>query len=301
MTTAGAAVVNNPLYQQFMNSLDLHSNQTQQAEKAKVANYIRETDDIRVKVKHVSNAIIVLSAGTGATALGLAGAGIGTLVEPGGGTAIGAVSGAALGGAIGGVVGKVIAKRKIPVWISRTRRFNEWKRKAITEKLYPTFAKILNDNNDFKSLMCPINHELPSIPVQAPCEHVFEYQAIVEWQKRKLPGGACCGTGWCDRKFTVNDLIFAQDHLFKIMSVVKKQIDILSVKQDPVSIEFLKGCFAIHQDAVSVTNQVFNAEMENEVEDLFRHDMTEAEAAEVAVKALRAKKAQKELQSTKKV
>jgi hypothetical protein len=40
--------------------------------------------------------------------------------------------------------------------------------------------------------------------------------------------------------------------------------------------------------------------MESEVNELFRHDMTEAEAAEVAVKALRAKKALKE-QSTKTV
>lgn len=129
MTTAGAAVANNPVYQQFMYSLNLHSSQTQQAEKAKVANYIRETDDIRVKVKYISNAIIVASALTGSTAGGLTGAGIGTLVEPGGGTAVGAAVGVTLGGAIGGVVGKVIAKRKIPVWISKTRRFREWKKR----------------------------------------------------------------------------------------------------------------------------------------------------------------------------
>lgn len=58
-------------------------------------------------------------------------------------------------------------------------------KKAITEKLYPVFTKILNDNDVFKSLMCPISFELPSIPVKAPCNHVFEYEAIVAWQKKK--------------------------------------------------------------------------------------------------------------------
>jgi hypothetical protein len=58
--TAGSAVATNPVYQQFMYSLDVHSSQTQQGEKARVANYIRENDNIKVKVKHVSNAIIVL-------------------------------------------------------------------------------------------------------------------------------------------------------------------------------------------------------------------------------------------------
>ncbi len=85
------------------------------------------------------------------------------------------------------------------------------------------------------------------------------------------------------------------------MNVVKKQIDILSEKQDPASIEFLKGCFAIHQDAASVIDQVFNAEMDQEINTAFRHDMSEEEAAEIAVKQLRALKAQKEQQTTKKV
>lgn len=299
--TAGSAVATNPVYQQFMHSLDLHSSQTQQAEKAKVANYIRETDDIRVKVKYISNAIIVAGAITGSTTGGLAGAGIGTIVEPGGGTVVGAAVGATLGGVIGGAVGKVIAKRKITVMISRTRRFKEWKRKAITEKLYPTFSKILNDNDDFKSLMCPINFELPSIPVKAPCNHVFEYEAIVAWQKRKVTGGVSCGTGWCQKEFTVNELIFSPEHLFKIMAAVKKQIEILSVKQDPVSVEFLKGCFAIHEDATNVIDQVFTAEMTQEINTAFRHGMSEDEATEIAIKHLRALKAQKEQQTTKKV
>jgi hypothetical protein len=299
--TAGSAVATNPTYQQFMYSLDVHSNQTQRGERARVANYLRETDDIRVKVRFISNAIIAVSAGTGASVLGLAGAGIGTVIEPGGGTVIGAVSGAALGGVVGGVVGKVIANREIPLMISRTRRFNEWKRKAIIEKLYPTFAKIFDDNDVFKTLMCPIEHELPTIPVRAPCGHVFEHHAIVGWHNMKKPGGKSCAVGWCVREFTLNDLVFSQEHLFKIMEAVKEQIAVLSVKQDPVSIEFLKGCFAIRDDANNVINQVFTAQMNQEINLAFRHDMSDAEAAEMAVKNLQALRAQKEQSKTKTV
>jgi hypothetical protein len=84
-----------------------------------------------------------------------------------------------------------VAKRTIVVAISKKHKFKEWQRKAVTNNLYPLFAKILEDNV-FKGLICPFTAELPLFPMKTPCNHIYEKADLEQWLKTKNPSALCC-------------------------------------------------------------------------------------------------------------
>lgn len=245
--------------------IDLYENPNKKNKGKAALTYVRESQtSIKLFVCFSSAVIVAGSAATGAAIGTVIGGSLGTYVEPGVGTRVGMYVGGGLGGLAGTAVGASFAKRTIMVIIPRTKFFARWKRHSLKEDLYPMFEKLLKENV-FSGLICPITAELPVVPVQAPCGHIYEQEAIEEWLNTRKKGSRYCTLG-CEKPFTVYDLMYSEDHLRKIMKAASVRIKELKAQNDKNSRYLASGLDSHIQDTCSVSHNVFSGIVKDEIQ-----------------------------------
>jgi len=269
--------------------IDLWENPNRKNKEKAVVEYVKSSKTTMKIFVCFSSAVIV--AGTAATGVAVgtvAGAGIGTWVEPGLGTRVGMYVGGSLGGIAGTAVGTLVAKRTITVVIPRTKFFARWKMEALKENLYPLFEKLLKENV-FCDLICPITSELPIVPVQAPCGHIYDQEAIEKWLNSRQKGARYCTLG-CEKPFTVYDLIYCEEHLRKIMNAANARIKELKAQNDKNSRYLANGLDFHNQDTSSVSNNVFSSVVKDEIRSSLDRGMDEERFLEAARQLYRQEK-----------
>jgi hypothetical protein len=275
--------------------IDLWDNPTKKTKEKAVAAYVKESAPLMKVFVCFSSAVIVASSATTGAAIGcVAGAGIGSMIEPGVGTRVGMYAGGALGGLAGGAIGTVMAKRTIMILIPRTKFFARWKRTAQRDKLYPLFEKILKENV-FTSLTCPISLELPVVPVETPCGHIYEQEQIESWLNTRKKTDRYCTLG-CQKPFTIYDLTYSEEHIRKIMHAANLRIQELDSQNDKNSKYLSTGLSAIVRDNCMISNKVLGEIMHDECRSAFDRNMDEERFLETAKKMYRK---EKNLQSQK--
>lgn len=278
-----------PVLYGAQSAIDFYSGDTTLAGIKRGVKYFQEIDTTtKVKLIFISTATIAVATATGALAGGTIGGAIGTLVEPGGGTAVGAGTGAAIGGVIGGAVGALYSTYVVTVEISRSNHYENWKRRALSEKIYPLFQEVL-ESEEFGKLVCPITSELPRLPVLAPCKHVFEKSEIEKWLKSKPEDAHCCPLR-CRERFTAEDLVYSQDRIDEITNAAKARIQVLTqqhqhdIKIQGSSIELVHALTGVMRDGREHSLQVFKQVLNKEIDVSVEGNLSEADFATVASK-----------------
>jgi hypothetical protein len=94
-------------------------------------------------------------------------------------TSVGAGLGATLGGLFG--AGYTINQ------VEQSKEYLTWRDNAILTGIYPLFKKFLNETEQFQDLLCPINHDLISVPFKDPKGRVYEEAEIRKWIRKVIP------------------------------------------------------------------------------------------------------------------
>lgn len=212
-----------------------------------------ERKEITLRILSVSIPTIVGSTAIGAALGAVAGGILGGLKSMGTLSAPGAVVGAKAGAVAGFGVGIVLAPYVTTIAIRNSEHYINWKTRALKEKIYPLFQEFLKETDSFKDLICPLSCDLPVIPVRSPYGHVFEKSWIESWLDMN-PSHACPLTR---QHFTKSDLVYAQDHVKKI---VDRAHAIMREKEKIANPEFVVGLEAFVASAENTSLAVLSAE-----------------------------------------
>ena len=189
--------------------------------------YITEDSSIKpvtIRIISISIPTIILCTGIGAGVGGAAGGlicgGAGAAVTGGPGAILaipGVAAGAAIGAGAGAGIGLLLSTVISTISISRSTHYEEWRKQALRDKVYPIFQKFVDQDNELKNLVCPITHELPIVPVASPNGHVFEEAEIIKWLDQN-PNNPCPMRA---APFTKKDLVYSHATVCAIMIRIK--------------------------------------------------------------------------------
>jgi hypothetical protein len=286
----------NSLTQQEMRVVTTYTGQSSLNGITRSAKYFKELSD-KDKTKTVlyiayrSLATIGKYTALGAGIGGAVGAVAGTIIEPGAGTLAGGTLGLQVGAGIGAAVGVRMATKKIKIELQESQRYKNWKKRAIEERVFPIFNKILHDSA-FQNYMCPIEDQLTRIPILTPCCTSksglrFEKKAIENWIVTY--GNEHCPL--CREPLTLEDLVYDSDRVATIVRAAREQMALLNTSQAEYASQLREGLVAIVENGIEDNSQVFKEKAKVEATEAFSLNMPEDEFIKLQLKNFRDNKA----------